>query len=625
MKKFLFFLVLGLAALLCPEAKAQTTSKATNGIFTNLTAERYLKGCDASFYFGSDDGAKIQAAANDSNCTFISALNLVTLTGASPVSIPNNKHVILPCGLYVGATTAFSIGNVASLQGSGENCTIISTNSATANIVDIPSPNQWWYLSDFSIRSEVARSAGAGIGCHGGNGIAERIAVYPVFDGLWCDTAAISDNNTFRHMQFTDGTGTPSAGLGGTWHAGVRVGGVSSGTVSGNTFDDITIPMHTAFTDAGIAIQDGADTTTVTHSQAVANVGGSDSVAVHIETVNGGLAPTITKFISDEFEGGLTKNAVVVDANVGAGLEFTNVNTNSSLRGYLINTGSSIHILGGQIYSNQQEGIRAAAFSDLQVIGARFGNNSQQTNVTFDDIFVAANQGQFKIIGNTFSDFSNTGKFSKFNVEVAAGTSNFYDISNNLFLPTGTGALNDGGTGLAKHVCNLNTACNMGNSSFQQMGATSGTVTVQPAAIAGTPTITWPISTGTLGELSGTQTFFEACSGTASAGTTLAMQWSGGACSSSATALQVPTSSAGTLLNMRVKCGTAGTNASSGAFTLNKNGSTATALTCTVGTGTTCNDTTHTVAAVAGDNWQVFFTTQAAETLANCAVSWEKQ
>jgi hypothetical protein len=80
-----------------------------------------------------------------------------------------------------------------------------------------------------------------------------------------------------------------------------------------------------------------------------------------------------------------------------------------------------------------------------------------------------------------------------------------------------------------------------------------------------------------------------------------------------------PTLSAG-LGTLVVSAGTGGTNASSGVVTILKNG-VATAITCTLGTGTFCDDQTHTVAVAAGDVISAQVTTQAADTLANVKIT----
>jgi len=472
-----------------------------NGSFGGtLSAERLARTCDASFYAGADDGAKIAAALADSACTTVSALNLVALTGASPVAIPNNKHVILPCGLYVGTTTAFSIGSFASLRGIAQNCTIVSTNSGTANIVDIPSSTQWWGVRDLSIRSEVARTAGAGIGGHGGNGVAERVVVYPVFDGIWFDTASLAGGNVLRDVQFTNGTGIPTAGAGGTWHCGFRNGGVAVGTVSGNTLNHVTAAMNTAFTDAGFCIQDGSDTIIIDgNSQAVANIGGSDSVALHLETVAAGSLPSNIQVSDSTFEGGLTKNTIVIDS--GLNVMFSNTTSQSGLRGALINSCVGCSFKGGTFHLNQQEGVRVVSAFNTTIEGNRFSDNSQQTTNTFDDVFFAANNTLFQVKNNIHSDFSSTGKVCKWGVEIATGTSNNYSVEDLNPGSCGTGAILDNGTGINKRICNPGGGCNFGGSTIQQMGATSGIVTVQPPAIAASPTMTWSTVSGTIGSV----------------------------------------------------------------------------------------------------------------------------
>jgi hypothetical protein len=150
-----------------------------------------------------------------------------------------------------------------------------------------------------------------------------------------------------------------------------------------------------------------------------------------------------------------------------------------------------------------------------------------------------------------------------------------------------------------------------------------------PTAQGGTAqnsTAVFPAS-GTVAVTSGTMRFYTGCSGTATALATLAMPWPGSAlttCANVSSNIQVPLTTAGTAKNLRVRCGTAGAAAGSGVFTLQQNGAN-TALTCTVGTGTTCSDTTHTAALSAGDLMLIGFTTQAAETLANCSASFEVQ
>jgi hypothetical protein len=88
-----------------------------------------------------------------------------------------------------------------------------------------------------------------------------------------------------------------------------------------------------------------------------------------------------------------------------------------------------------------------------------------------------------------------------------------------------------------------------------------------------------------------------------------------------------------TLSNLVVRCAATGVNTSSGVFTIYTQAvgaatMSSSALTATYGTATAqsiVQDTTHTVSLNAGDIFQIRYTTQASETLANCSVSVEVQ
>lgn len=71
---------------------------------------------------------------------------------------------------------------------------------------------------------------------------------------------------------------------------------------------------------------------------------------------------------------------------------------------------------------------------------------------------------------------------------------------------------------------------------------------------------------------------------------------------------EFPFTAACTAKNLYATATTAGSAASSGIITLTK-GYDLTALTCTLGTGTSCSDTSHTVAFSAGDTWGMVYKT----------------
>jgi hypothetical protein len=116
-----------------------------------------------------------------------------------------------------------------------------------------------------------------------------------------------------------------------------------------------------------------------------------------------------------------------------------------------------------------------------------------------------------------------------------------------------------------------------------------------------------------------------ACTGTASSSSTLGLYGTGPnqtttACTSTTIGSGVVMTAPGTLATLIVTASNAGASASSGVVTVLKNGSTTT-ITCTIGTGTACQDGTHTVSYVAGDLISLEFTTQGTETLAGVKAS----
>lgn len=110
--------------------------------------------------------------------------------------------------------------------------------------------------------------------------------------------------------------------------------------------------------------------------------------------------------------------------------------------------------------------------------------------------------------------------------------------------------------------------------------------------------------------------------GTANATTyAMGLYGSNGNCNS-ATIVEAPIPVASTASRFYCRAGSAGAQAGSGVMTLYKNGS-PTAITCTLGTGTTCSDLVNSVAFAAGDTHAIrVLTGQASDTTANIRCSF---
>jgi len=115
------------------------------------------------------------------------------------------------------------------------------------------------------------------------------------------------------------------------------------------------------------------------------------------------------------------------------------------------------------------------------------------------------------------------------------------------------------------------------------------------------------------------------CTGVATASQTLGLYGTGpnvtaSACTSTTIGTGIPMQQSGYLTFLQATATTGGVGASSGVVTVLKNGS-ATAVTCTLGTGTSCYDFTHSVAFAVGDLISLQFTTQGSDTLAGVNAS----
>jgi hypothetical protein len=141
-------------------------------------------------------------------------------------------------------------------------------------------------------------------------------------------------------------------------------------------------------------------------------------------------------------------------------------------------------------------------------------------------------------------------------------------------------------------------------------------------------------TTPTLASSSAAMAYQFGCGGTASASATILLNTFNNAgnttqCNfaSSPGGTEIITSP-GIVKNLFVNTSTGGVNSNSGVFTVIQcPGGTScatTAITCTLGTGHACNDTTHSIAVAAGDTIKVQFTTQAAETITHVAAGLEK-
>ncbi|HEY4678811.1 MAG TPA: hypothetical protein VIJ01_16715 [Candidatus Angelobacter sp.] len=411
--------------------------------------------CYADQYPGADAGAKMIAAEADTNCSSVDATGFTgPQTGTSTVT----ATVPLTVGAYTytsSANPAMVVGNQSAIIGLGMNNTIVTSSSNTADVVRALSTSQRFTIHDLTVQQPVTRTAGAALRMSGGNASIYNISIPIYFDGMFFDTAITSGGNMVNNFWLGNAVDSGSP------HCGLRIGGVSSGTVASNQFANGEILTSATHTDADICVQDGADTQLFTNVQAIWDSVHS-SVALHTEVVNGGTEPFGINFVNSVFEGGPSANSVVID-KVRA---FTCIDCNEAtgLKGVVINGGVTTGLakfmwLGGVIENNQQHGVDIeAGIGDINIIGVRFADNGKQTNNTFDHIFNVG-AGNFHFDQNFFGSILSSGAPAntvKWDIENAASACTNYTMTGNNFNTSGaSGTLSDGCTGTNRFSTNL--------------------------------------------------------------------------------------------------------------------------------------------------------------------------
>lgn len=226
-----------------------------------------------------------------------------------------------------------------------------------------------------------------------------------------------------------------------------------------------------------------------------------------------------------------------------------------------------------------------------------------------------------------------SGTFNGSNTQVAqffsgqTGTFNIAVISGATMNCTGCSILNNLGTGTA---ISLQGNLNLLNTNVTATGA--GGVTLAGVStgllkdLGGNTFTTTAANTLVQANVGGSNAISTKCTGTATSSVTLFLPGFGDStadtCTITASTVGFKVPAAGKILGLFATAGTAGFAAGSGVITIVKNGTNQT-MTCTIGTGTTCNDQTvsHYVTVAQGDIITLSMATVATETLANATVT----
>lgn len=385
-------------------------------------------------------------------CAGVDARTVGSVTISSTLN-PALNNMLLLLGPYT-YTLAGSPGincNTPGLQiyGVSPYATILTTNSGTADILQLNANCNGAVFRNLGFQSSVARTGGAAINFDlGGSGTSfENIRIDKTFNGIVSNTTsgAATGNNVFRNVQMGCGLGPA-----GSWNAGIILGGVSSGTINRYEFTDSGITGDCAFTTGFVVLDSGVDTADFTNF--VAAQSGVDSPCLVIQNTNTSNAPRWVRFSNSHFEGGPTKTCISVTA--ATNVDFVNSYIATSLIGMTVNgaNASGVNFDNGAIVNIQQNAVLLTSGKDVNISNSRIADTGIATNNTYPSISVAANQNDFTLTNNDFTTILASANVPNYNISVASGTSDNYTIYGNYLVNFGTAGLLDSGTGVGKSV-----------------------------------------------------------------------------------------------------------------------------------------------------------------------------
>lgn len=182
------------------------------------------------------------------------------------------------------------------------------------------------------------------------------------------------------------------------------------------------------------------------------------------------------------------KNSIRVDG--GTQVQFNNATAMNAGNGFScirIAGSAQVTIIGYNVFDCQRHGIEVLGSTGVDIIGNKFWHNGYEGAGfnNYDDVFIAADVKYVNVVNNNFcANSAAAGVNVRYNVNVATGASNYYNIHGNMTGATsavvGTGChrtagVADAGTGTIKSV-------------FNNTGAPWQTWTPTVSCGAGTPT-----------------------------------------------------------------------------------------------------------------------------------------
>lgn len=364
-----------------------------------------------------------------------------TIAAALAASIPGSEIKLLP-GTHV--VTNHTSKNNLTFRGCGVTETKLRFASTTGEVFDLTncSDNVWRDLSVLPNGLAFQKTAGS-VFKLAGTGIRNR------FENLWIqggfrafDIGA--SNVTLRDITCQD------FNAGWAWDYVIGITAIGATSV---TLDKVVgIGVGQAGAPNGFVYITGA-ASTINLRDVIYSTPSSGLNGIVGLNINGGAQWVYAA--QCEFESGSAADGCTISGAATNGIHLRDCHFIGT-RGVVVSgTPYGVTIEGGEIVKPQQHGIHIQGGTHVSVKDVIVMDASQQTTNTYDGVRVDAGVTDFDVVGTkAFSTVHGNGNVPKYGVNVVAGASDRYVITQNRSRNVGTGTVNDGGAGIVKVVAN---------------------------------------------------------------------------------------------------------------------------------------------------------------------------
>jgi hypothetical protein len=375
--------------------------------------------------------------------------NTLTAVGASG---ERGSTVYFPGGIYVTTGTITVNDTALTFRGPGMGAALINPTSTNIPVFQLTAGNEFITFRDLDIGTITAQVAGSSFidtnGAH--NVLIDRVNMFGWFYGIYIRGA--SGKVTVSNVQLKDGVATTGVGVYidnstatdvnlGPWvmvtnATGAKpLAGVLIKACGGFSLNNVTVNNTThgiqLYPSSGALVQYGRIT------DCVFDLTGTNGAYIYTPTQ---ASPGQVRSI--KFIGCLFSNANV--AGIGYGV---------TLEGASNGVMDDVSFDSCRIFGNGRHGINYLFGSNIRVNGSTISGNSAASSNTYDGISVAANLSDFEILSNRIGQSGPAANTQRYAVNIAAGTSDRYQIvGNDVGLNNTAPYILDGGTGVFKRI-----------------------------------------------------------------------------------------------------------------------------------------------------------------------------